>query len=172
MVGKPLRTGKVIDEVARLTGGEENGSVSPLKPLAYYVRCHHLCCLVLSQLSTTAHPHNSISESSFFKHIDSDIPDTERLRLLLTWCTSRAAQSYSTTPGTTLPSLSEQEAAVLNRAQEEVQRLLADKKIDISPPSSHPPGSSQQSRVNDQNVSNRRYEKQYGNEIARLGTLI
>lgn len=158
-----LQVGEVIGETVRLTG-EGNGSANPLKPLVYYVRhVEHSLSLCLS--TSLAHPHNTVSESSFFKHIDSDIPETERLRLLLIWCTSRAAHSYhSSNPDASLPPLSEQESTVLNKVHEDIQQMLADKKIDISP-TSQPSGSSQQSRANDQNVSNRKYETRYSNEI-------
>ncbi|KIK63561.1 hypothetical protein GYMLUDRAFT_221700 [Collybiopsis luxurians FD-317 M1] len=113
-----------------------------------------------------SHPHNSISESSFYKHIDPELPETERLRLLLTWCTSRAAHSYASVSGTKLPPLSAEETSVLQKVQENIQRVLADKQIDLSTANlqSQPSGS----RANEQNVSNRRYEAQYSNEIRSM----
>ncbi|KAF9068706.1 hypothetical protein BDP27DRAFT_1266009, partial [Rhodocollybia butyracea] len=112
-----------------------------------------------------SHPHNSISPTSFFKHIDSEIPETERLRVLLSWCTSRSAGSYLTDPERSLPPLSAEEATALKKVQEGIQRQLADKTIDIS---TNPQSQSTGSRANEQNVSNRRYEKQYSEEIRRM----
>ncbi|KAJ4487538.1 Mis12-Mtw1 protein family-domain-containing protein [Lentinula aciculospora] len=120
-----------------------------------------------------SHPHSSISESSFFKHIDTDIPDSERLLLLLTWCTSRSAQSYASTANasdTTLPPLSEQEVVVLNKVQQDLLRQLAVRKIDIgpNPQSQSSSGTNQHTRVNEQNISNRKYEKQFSHEIRQM----
>ncbi|KAF6765861.1 Mis12-Mtw1 protein family-domain-containing protein [Ephemerocybe angulata] len=43
-------------------------------------------------------PHNSVSEQSFYKHIDADLPDVERVRQLLIWCSLRAVNTYNKPP--------------------------------------------------------------------------
>ncbi|KAF5391864.1 hypothetical protein D9757_001835 [Collybiopsis confluens] len=155
--------GEVIGGQAQSTG-EANGSVNLLKRPGYFVGPLpiHIHPISLS----IAHPHPSISESSFYKHIDPELPDIERLRLLLTWCASRAENSYaSTASGDTLPSLTAEEASVLRKAQGNILRMLADKQIDLSV---NLQSVLSGTRTNDQNVSNRRYEAQYSNEIRSM----
>ncbi|TFK27921.1 hypothetical protein FA15DRAFT_665933 [Coprinopsis marcescibilis] len=102
-------------------------------------------------------PHNTVSESSFYKHIDADLPDVERIRQLLIWCSLRAANSYtkappppatpgpsssysappstssstSTLPAPTLPPLSAEAQAALKTMQDTFVRHLAEKKVDL-----------------------------------------
>src|SRR6266511_2793202 len=54
-----------------------------------------------------AQPHNSVLESSFYKHIDTDLHDPERIRQLLIWCSLRAAAApASSSSASKLPPLS------------------------------------------------------------------
>ncbi|KAF5378704.1 hypothetical protein D9757_010770 [Collybiopsis confluens] len=139
--------------MGEVTGGqaqstrEENGSVN----LAYHfvrpspVYIHPITFFI-------AHPHPSISESSFYKHIDPELPDTERLRLLLTWCASRAENSYtSAVSGTMLPPLTAEEASVLQRSQGNIMRMLVAKQIDLSPTLQSQPSDTR--KPNEKNVS-------------------
>ncbi|KAF8343623.1 Mis12-Mtw1 protein family-domain-containing protein [Amanita rubescens] len=100
-------------------------------------------------------PHNSVSSTSFYKHIDADLPDSERLRTLLIWCASRAA-AKSTSPSKPnstasdngkessgdkdnrppepeLPPLSARAQEVLKNIQEDVIRMLAERKKQLKP---------------------------------------
>ncbi|KAH9484233.1 Kinetochore protein mis13 [Psilocybe cubensis] len=125
-------------------------------------------------------PHNSVSESSFHKHIDCDLPEPERLRQLLIWCSLRAASNPSSTtsssssssskpPPPTLPPLSTQGAQVLKSVQEGLVRMLAGKEINLSlyepeaaSSSTRPP---EDLRENEQNVRNRQWEVRYTQHI-------
>lgn len=135
-----------------------------------------------SQVSTTgrtflskipAQPHNSVSESSFYKHIDYDLPDPERIRQLLIWCSLRAVASPPT-PSTSRPSspvpppLSAQGTEALKSLQDDLVRMLAEKRVDLSQQSPDP-GSSQAPREdlreNEQNVRNRHLEIAYSQHV-------
>ena len=118
-----------------------------------------------------AQPHSNVSDSSFYKHIDCDLPDVERLRQLLIWSSYRSAATSqaaaSTSKSNTLPRLSAKSSRALKAAQEEVIRMLAERKIDISV-SSHS-GSrktpSEELRENEQNVRNRQWQLKYSSQI-------
>ena len=120
----------------------------------------------------TAQPHNSVSESSFYKHIDCDLPEPERIRQLLIWCSLRASSTSSSSSASSskvpLPSLSADGVQVLQSVQKAVIRMLAEKKIDLSLYSSEadtrkrPP---EDLRENEQNVRNRLWEVTYSQHI-------
>ena len=128
-----------------------------------------------------AQPHNSVSATSFYKHIDADLPDAERLRTLLIWCASRAAAKPSlpsSNPNSTasdngrpdLPPLSERAQKLLKNVQEDVIRMLAERKIDLSLYSGDDPLPNQgevQLKPNEQNVNNRILEVRYAEQIKR-----
>lgn len=132
----------------------------------------------------SAQPHGSVTESSFYKHIDCDLPDAERVRQLLIWCASRASYGASNTPSKSrsapqpepepqepLPPLSAEDVLLLKKEQEAVIRMLAERKIDLSlyTPEASGSGSGIQETLkeNDQNVTNRNWEITYGNDIQR-----
>ncbi|EAU83308.2 hypothetical protein CC1G_10749 [Coprinopsis cinerea okayama7 len=125
-------------------------------------------------------PHNSVSEASFYKHIDADLPDVERIRQLLIWCALRAAAkpslpssssaSSSTAPPSDLPPLSAHAQAALKKMQDDFVRMLAEKKVDLSPHSTDPlppPPEGVTLRENEQNVRNRQWEVRYSSHIQR-----
>lgn len=112
---------------------------------------------------TPAQPHNSVSESSFYKHIDPELTADERARQLLIWCSSRAASTTGSS-SKRLPKLSERDARLLKSLQEDATRMLAEKKIDVRAESENGNGSSSQSE-NQQNASNRRWEMTYAEHI-------
>ncbi|KAF8345243.1 Mis12-Mtw1 protein family-domain-containing protein [Amanita rubescens] len=137
-------------------------------------------------------PHNSVSSTSFYKHIDADLPDSERLRTLLIWCASRAA-AKSTSPSKPnstasdngkessgdkdnrppepeLPLLSARAQEVLKNIQEDVIRMLAERKVDLSLYSGDDPSPDQGRKLlkpNEQNVTNRMLEVRYAEQIKR-----
>ncbi|KAK2465940.1 hypothetical protein APHAL10511_001581 [Amanita phalloides] len=127
-----------------------------------------------------AQPHNSVSDTSFYKHIDADLPHAERLRTLLIWCASRAAgKSSSLKPNSTkdnnpdpppdhdLPPLSERAQQTLKELQDDVIRMLAEKRIDLSLYGSIPAQSGEGLKPNEQNVTNRMLELRYTEQIKR-----
>lgn len=128
-------------------------------------------------------------ETSFYKHIDSDIPESQRARQLLIWCSYRAmtqlheqlkqqgdassssSRSKSTQPGKDPPPpLSEESTQILRRVEESVIRMLAEKKIDTNVfrtdgelrPAPHRP-----MKENEQNVKNRERERKFNALIQR-----
>jgi len=123
---------------------------------------------VIYLLCYTAQPHNSVSESSFYKHIDTDLPDSERIRQLLIWCSLRAAASSSSSSSTSkLPPLSAEGVQALKASQEDIVRGLAERKVDMSMYSSEGRKEPQQGelRENEQNVRNRMWEVTYTSHI-------
>ncbi|KIM80325.1 hypothetical protein PILCRDRAFT_822455 [Piloderma croceum F 1598] len=105
-------------------------------------------------------PHTQVSDSSFYKHIDHDLPESDRARQLLIWCSNRALGSSGFAPpltgsparagrgvggkdsegkgkddkveGKSLPPLSEDQKALLRGIQEDAVRMLAERKIDLN----------------------------------------
>ncbi|KNZ75812.1 Kinetochore protein mis13 [Termitomyces sp. J132] len=86
-------------------------------------------------------PHNSVADTSFYKHIDSDLPDSDRVRQLLIWCSARVAASPpSSSPSSSsssptdppLPKLSAEAEAVLKATQEDILRKLAQRRVNLS----------------------------------------
>ncbi|KAF8910480.1 Mis12-Mtw1 protein family-domain-containing protein [Gymnopilus junonius] len=124
-------------------------------------------------------PHNTVSESSFYKHIDCDLPEPERIRQLLIWCSLRAASTPSSSSKSSssskpplqqppLPPLSAEGAQVLKSVQEDLVRMLAEKRIDFSLYSSEASSSKrpgEELRANEQNVRNRQLEVAYTQHI-------
>ncbi|KAF9459958.1 Mis12-Mtw1 protein family-domain-containing protein [Collybia nuda] len=118
------------------------------------------------------HPHNSVSDSSFYKHIDCDLPDAERVRQLLIWCSLRAASrspgsSQKEEPPQPLPPLSAQGSQLLKSVQEDVVKMLAERRIDLSmhPPEASSSTATEPQKENEQNITNRGWEVTYGNHI-------
>lgn len=115
-----------------------------------------------------AQPHNSVSESSFFKHIDVDLPEPERIRQLLIWCSLRAFSSLTSSASsssTKLPPLSTESVQILKTVQEDVVRKLAEKKIGLSFYSSESNGTTGDLLENEQNIRNRMCEVTYSDHI-------
>ncbi|KII85269.1 hypothetical protein PLICRDRAFT_146108 [Plicaturopsis crispa FD-325 SS-3] len=90
-------------------------------------------------------PHTSVSDSSFYKHIDCDLPEGIRARQLLIWCTSRAplnptvgssskqkTGSKSSGKDPPLPPLHKDSAEVLQKVKDGMMKLLAEKRIDTN----------------------------------------
>jgi kinetochore protein Mis13/DSN1 len=138
----------------------------------------------------SALPHTSVSDTSFYKHIDADLPEYQRARQLLIWC---AYRSMTPSPSTTssilhtpktprrqveeastvntsssLPELTPEEAIFLRELQEEAIRMLAEGNIDTSV-SSHKDDDQQCEmeekktwwKPNEQNVRNRKREVEF-----------
>ncbi|KAK0205118.1 Mis12-Mtw1 protein family-domain-containing protein [Desarmillaria ectypa] len=110
-------------------------------------------------------PHPSVHEGSFFKHIDVELPDAERMRMLLVWCSLRAAGREE--------GLGPEAGRVMKAAKEEMVRLLAERQVDVRTTSSGASGGSRNGpvavalRENEQNMSNRRFEVTYTEQIRK-----
>lgn len=137
---------------------------------------------VVITYATTAQPHQSVSENSFYKHIDCDLPESERMRQLLIWCSMRTsttsqARSKSATSSTVesssnsipaepeLPSLSKEASQVLKSIQDCIVRTLAEKKMNISILSSGSNTPAEDLRENEQNTKNRHWQVTYTTQI-------
>jgi hypothetical protein len=98
-----------------------------------------------------AQPHTSVSDSSLYKHIDCDLLESARARQLLIWCSGRALSSSSTSSPSTqnsktkdkdqgkgkgkeelLPPLTDDQKSLLRGVQEDLIKMLVDKKIDTN----------------------------------------
>ncbi|KAI1797063.1 Mis12-Mtw1 protein family-domain-containing protein [Ganoderma leucocontextum] len=130
-----------------------------------------------------SHPHTSVSVSSFFKHIDCELPEPQRARQLLIWCSNRAmneladqasqassSKQASTNSGKDPPLLSTAQAEVLKRTEESLMRMLAEKKVDTNV---YGGGGSQNGdaqhplQENEQNIRNRAREARFNSHIQR-----
>ncbi|EPQ52472.1 hypothetical protein GLOTRDRAFT_140210 [Gloeophyllum trabeum ATCC 11539] len=134
-------------------------------------------------------PHASVSDSSFYKHIDADLPEAQRARQLLIWCSSRAMNRNSSSsrpssssgskpksgdpgkdPPANLRPLSAEAAKVLKAVQEDVVRMLAEKKIDTNvygPTGMLNDMSAKKMKPNEQNIKNRAREIRFTEHIER-----
>lgn len=110
-----------------------------------------------------------MSDSSFYKHIDGDLPEPARARQLLIWCSHRAmnqpdqpqaSSSKRREPknsGKDPPPLSAEGAQLLKRVQENVIKMLAEKQIDTNVYGAADAGD-RPKKENEQNVKNRARE--------------
>jgi kinetochore protein Mis13/DSN1 len=133
-----------------------------------------------------AQPHPSVSDSSFYKHIDCDLPDPHRARQLLVWSAARAMtrlseSSSSNSQSTSKPSssgsgkdpppLDEHRKQILKTVQDDFIRMLAEKKIDTSVYGHGPDGKASDERPlkpNEQNVKNKEREIKFREHIERF----
>ncbi|KAK1220136.1 hypothetical protein PQX77_017127 [Marasmius sp. AFHP31] len=86
-----------------------------------------------------AEPHKTVSHESFYKHIDTELPKSERLRQLLIWCHSRTAHNPSTfdsSDPSELPPVSTAADELFKEVCETSLQILADGQIDLNPYSS------------------------------------
>lgn len=126
--------------------------------------------------ASKARPHTSVSDSSLYKHIDPDLPESQRIRQLLIWLASRAMEpsssssrkgkspAISTDPN--LPPLPPGGAELLREVEEDILRQLAEKRIDTSAYSEpSESGSTWSLKENEQNVKNRAREKLFTEQI-------
>lgn len=123
-----------------------------------------------------------MSDSSFYKHIDCDLPEASRARQLLIWCSSRAMSKASepmpeassskrkSKNSDKIPRLSAEGVQLLKAAQEDVMKMLADKKIDTGVFSRGVLDGLEEKKIqeNEQNVKNRQWEVTYSAHIKRF----
>lgn len=127
-----------------------------------------------------AQPHTSVRDSSFYKHIDVELPEPQRAQQLLIWCSHRAvtqlleenaqlpsSRRSAKDPGKD-PPLSDEDAKLIKEVGEDLVRMLAEKKIDTNVYS--PPGGDdtpRQLKENEQNVRNRAREVKFNAHIQK-----
>ncbi|KAG8213334.1 Mis12-Mtw1 protein family-domain-containing protein [Butyriboletus roseoflavus] len=130
-------------------------------------------------------PHASVNNSSFYKHIDFDLPEPQRARQLLVWSAARAisrsSEASSAKPskppsksssshGKDPPPLDDRKKQILKTIEEDFIRMLAEKKIDTSVYSHGEDGKTVQEgalKPNEQNVKNRAREVTFQQHINR-----
>ncbi|KAG2153986.1 Mis12-Mtw1 protein family-domain-containing protein [Suillus clintonianus] len=135
-----------------------------------------------------AQPHATVSDSSFYKHIDCDLPDPQRARQLLVWSAARAmtrisealtssspksqskSKASSSGSGKDPPPLDERRKQIMKTVQDDFIRMLAEKKID-TPVYGHGPdglaGDERNLKPNEQNVKNKEREIKFREHIER-----
>ncbi|KAI0324747.1 hypothetical protein GY45DRAFT_1331204 [Cubamyces sp. BRFM 1775] len=127
-----------------------------------------------------SHPHTSVSVTSFFKHIDCELPEPQRARQLLIWCSNRAmndlsdqvpqassSRRKSTNSGKDPPPLTPSQADMLKRTQESLIRMIAERKVDtnVYGGAGSQSGDGRPLRENEQNVKNRAREARFNAHI-------
>ncbi|CDO71813.1 hypothetical protein BN946_scf184939.g37 [Trametes cinnabarina] len=127
-----------------------------------------------------SHPHTSVSVTSFFKHIDCELPEPQRARQLLIWCSNRAmneladhgsqassSRRKSTNSGKDPPPLSPAQADILKRTEESLIRMLAERKVDtnVYGGAGSQSGDGRPLRANEQNEKNRAREARFNAHI-------
>ncbi|KAI0819262.1 Mis12-Mtw1 protein family-domain-containing protein [Trametes gibbosa] len=138
---------------------------------------------ISSSFETTgviSHPHTSVSVTSFFKHIDAELPEPQRARQLLIWCSNRAmnelanqasqassSRRKSTNSGKDPPPLSPAQADILKRTEEGLIRMIAERKVDtnVYGGAGSQSGDGRPLRENEQNVKNRAREARFNAHI-------
>ena len=123
-----------------------------------------------------------MSVSSFFKHIDCELPEPQRARQLLIWCSNRAmtepqdqtsqassSRQKAANSGKDPPALNPTQADILKKTQESLIRMLAEKKVDtnVYGGSGSQSDSSRPLKENEQNVRNRAREARFNGLIQR-----
>ncbi|KAI0635540.1 Mis12-Mtw1 protein family-domain-containing protein [Trametes polyzona] len=138
---------------------------------------------ISSSFETTgviSHPHTSVFVSSFYKHIDYELPEPQRARQLLIWCSNRAmneladpapqsssSRRKSTNSGKDPPPLSSGQADILKRTEETLIRMIAERKVDtnVYGGAGSQSGDGRPLRENEQNVKNRAREARFNAHI-------
>ncbi|KAI0649521.1 Mis12-Mtw1 protein family-domain-containing protein [Trametes meyenii] len=138
---------------------------------------------ISSSFETTgviSHPHTSVSVSSFFKHIDPELPEPQRARQLLMWCSNRAmneladqtpqagsSRRKSANSGKDPPPLSPTQAEILKRTEDSLIRMIAERKVDtnVYGGAGSQSGDGRPLRENEQNVKNRAREARFNAHI-------
>ncbi|KAF7762288.1 hypothetical protein Agabi119p4_8881 [Agaricus bisporus var. burnettii] len=119
-------------------------------------------------------PPNTVPEGTFFKHIDCDLPETERVRQLLTWCAIRSSGSSSfsrsSTPVKRKPTLglSDKAAAVSTRVKDEFIRRLVERKTRLNLYGGAAIAEGSLAKENEQNTRNKNLDIKYSQDIRQM----
>ncbi|KAJ3484487.1 hypothetical protein NLI96_g5606 [Meripilus lineatus] len=124
-------------------------------------------------------PHTSVADSAFYKHIDVELPEPQRAQQLLIWCSHRAVGELTEKPPNSTsgkgskaagkdPPLSKADIQLLKGVQDDVIRMLAEKKVDTNVFSPSGDGTSRSLKPNEQNVKNRARESRFNAHIQKL----
>ncbi|KAF9048263.1 hypothetical protein BDZ89DRAFT_1057838 [Hymenopellis radicata] len=122
----------------------------------------------IESTGTISQPHNSVAESSFHKHIPPELPDADRMRLLLSWCSTRANNvPPPEDEDNPFPTLTPKASALLRTVEDKMIRMLSDKQVDTRTSVPRENDVLPQ-RQNEQNESNRRFEVTYTEQIRSM----
>lgn len=130
--------------------------------------------------ASTAQPHSSVPDFTLYKHIDPEVPESQRARQLLVWSAHRASATptsssiHSTQQGKDPPpKLNSEGTRVLQQVQERMIKMLVNKSIDTSVFGDEPStSSSTQAKANEQNVMNRSREERFWARIERYARAV
>jgi len=109
-----------------------------------------------------------VDDASLYKHIDSELPDRDRARQLITLCAARAPLPVPREGKDPPNEPSEKGAKLLQELKDDVLRLLAERKIDMNVMAADQPGSAANGAyipANEQNVNNRARTARFKDEI-------
>ena len=128
----------------------------------------------------TAQPHSSVPDFTLYKHIDPEVPESQRARQLLVWSAHRASAKptsssiHSTQQGKDPPpKLNSEGTKILQQVQERIIKMLVNKSIDTSVFGDEPStSSSTQVKANEQNVMNRSREERFLARIERYAPAV
>ena len=130
--------------------------------------------------SPTAQPHSSVPDFTLYKHIDPEVPESQRARQLLVWSAHRASAKptsssiHSTQQGKDPPpKINSEGTKILQQVQERIIKMLVNKSIDTSVFGDEPStSSSTQVKANEQNVMNRSREERFLARIERYAPAV
>ena len=116
-----------------------------------------------------AQPHSSVDDASLYKHIDSELPDSDRARQLIMLCAARAPLPTSHEGKGPPNGPSEKGVKLLQEVRDNVLLLLAERKLDLNVTATDQPSSAGNGNVdlrpNEQNVNNRARTTRFKDEI-------
>ncbi|KAF8273815.1 Mis12-Mtw1 protein family-domain-containing protein [Lactarius quietus] len=106
-------------------------------------------------------PHSSVNDTSLYKHIDSELPEPDRARQLISFCAARASLPT--------PRLPEKGSPLFQDLKDNLLLRLAERKIDLNAARDDQPGSAANLGVevlpNEQNVNNRARTRLFKDQI-------
>ena len=176
-VGVGTRRGGRRDGEVRLVG-EGSVLVRVMRTPGSLVRFRLSCSISLS-MGRTATPHSAVDETSLYKHIDADLPDSARARQLLLWCSMRCSPSDPSASTSNSkkrnadaregkdPPLSDASRGVLNTVIGDTIKLLAEKHINTNVYSPQDDKARRKLRPNEQNEKNRVRHIKFSADIER-----
>jgi kinetochore protein Mis13/DSN1 len=122
-------------------------------------------------LTAAASPPNSVPEATFFKHIDCDLPETERVRQLLIWCAIRSSGSNPVSRSSTpvkpkpIPGLTDRGAEVSRRIKDDFIRRLVERKASLNLYGGPSQAEGSKLKENQQNTRNKDLDVKYSQDI-------
>ncbi|KLO05495.1 hypothetical protein SCHPADRAFT_896210 [Schizopora paradoxa] len=180
---RQLRSGQPLSRNDEQNGSSSNGSGHLRRRSSMSMRGKRVSASLESSGIITR-PHTTVSDTSLYKHIDPDLPESDRVRQLLIWAGTRSMDSYSSSRTASrskvassskaqdlpLPPLPAGAEDVLKEVQETLIKRLAERKVNTSAYGlpGNEAGPSWKLKENTQNVLNRGREKLFTEQIEKL----